>query len=189
MEYKDLTKVYAEKMTFEKFETLSKEEQISLINERREKGVFKMSRVEYMRWEKFRKMHHECMYGENGCYKFGAIGGGMKLTFHFKADRTYEVHGFCEGCNSGINLSTEQLGINEEDVPINNIDFERGYNCYAKKTMATTEYVRYKAFIEDHKDDIESIRVSFVGTGLGNIVCVYDDKTMEYADLTDIEFW
>ena len=25
-----------------------------------------------MRWEKFRKMHHECMYDENGFYKFGS---------------------------------------------------------------------------------------------------------------------
>ena len=189
MKYKDLTKVYAEKMSYNKFKTLSEDEQTALVNECKEKGVFKMSMVEYMRWEKFRKMHHECMYDENGFYKFGAIGGGMKLTFHFKADGTYEVHGFCEGCNSGINLSTEQLGINEADIPTNNIDFERGYNYYAKKSMGTTEYVRYKAFIEDHKDDIESIHVSFVGTGLGNIVCVYDDKTMEYADLTDIEYW
>ena len=55
--------------------------------------------------------------------------------------------------------------------------------------MATTEYARYKAFIEDHKDDIESIHVSFVGTGLGNIVCIYDDKTMEYSDLTDTDCW
>ena len=188
MKYKDLSKVYEQKMTYEKFETLSKDEQIELYNERKEKGVFKMSRVEYMRWEKFRKMHHECMYDENGFYKFGAIGGGMKLTSHFKADGTYEVHAFCEGCNSGINLSTEELGITEADV-LNNIDFERGYNCYAKKSMTTIEYGRYKAFIEDHKDDIESIHVSFVGTGLGNIICVYDDKTMEYADLTDIDCW
>lgn len=184
-----MSKVYAEKMSYDKFKTLSEEEQTALVNERKEKGVFKMSRVEYMRWEKFRKMHHECMYGENGFHKFGAIGGGMKLTYYFKADGTYEVHGFCEGCNSGINLSTEQLGITEADVPIDDKDFERGYNYYAKKSMATTEYVRYKAFIEDHKDDIESIHVSFVGTGLGNIICVYDDKTMEYTDLTDVDCW
>ena len=183
-----MTKVYEAKMTYDKLKTLSKEEHIALVNERREKGVFKMSRVEYMRWEKFRKMHHECMYDENGFYKFGAIGGGMKLTSHFKADGTYEVHAFCEGCNSGINLSAEELGTTKADVP-NNIDFERGYNYYAKKTMATTEYARYKAFIDDHKDDIESIHVSFVGTGLGNIICVYDDKTMEYADLTDMDCW
>ena len=188
MEYKDLSKVYEAKMTYDKLKTLSKEEHIALVNERREKGVFKMSRVEYMRWEKFRKMHHECMYDENGFYKFGAIGGGMKLTSHFKADGTYEVHAFCEGCNSGINLSKEQLGFTEADVP-NNIDFERGYNYYGKKSMTTIEYARYKAFVEDHKNDIESIHVSFVGTGLGNIICVYDDKTMEYADLTDIDCW
>ena len=188
MEYKDLSKVYEAKMTYDKLKTLSKEEHIALVNERREKGVFKMSRVEYMRWEKFRKMHHECMYDENGFYKFGAIGGGMKLTYYFKADGTYEVHGFCEGCNSDINLSTEQLGITKADV-LNNIDFERGYNCYGKKSMTTIEYARYKAFVEDHKNDIESIHVSFVGTGLGNIVCIYDDKTMEYADLTDTDCW
>ena len=113
----------------------------------------------------------------------------MKLTFHFKADGTYEVHGFCEGCNSGVNLSTEQLGITEADVPIDDEDFEFRYNCYAKDSMENTEYARYKAFIEDHKDDIESIHVSFVGTGLGSIICIYDDKTKEYADLTDIEYW
>lgn len=189
MEYKDLSKVYEVKMTYEKFKTLSEDEQTALVNERKEKGVFKMSKVEYMRWDKFCKTHHECMVGENGFHKFGAIGGGMKLTFYCKADGTYDVHGFCEGCNSGVNLSTEELGITEADVPINDKDFESRYECYAKKSMATTEYVRYKAFVEDHKDDIESIYVSFVGTGLGNIVCVYDDKTMEYADLTDIDCW
>ena len=188
MEYKDLTNVYKGKMTYDKFKTLSEEEQTALVNECKEKGVFKMSKVEYMRWEKFRKMHHECMYDENGFYKFGAIGGGMKLTYYFKADGTYEVHGFCEGCNSGINLSTDERGITEAYVPTN-IDFERGYNYYGKKSMTTIEYARYKAFVEDHKNDIESIRVSFVGTGHGNIICVYDDTTMEYADLTDIDCW
>ena len=188
MEYKNLTKVYEEKMSYDKLKTLSEEEQTTLANERKEKCVFKMSKVEYMRWDKFCKMHHECMVGENGFHRFGAIGGGMKLTSHFKADGTYEVHAFCEGCNSDINLSTEQLGITKADV-LNNIDFERGYNCYGKKSMTTIEYARYKAFIEDHKNDIESIHVSFVGTGLGNIICIYDDKTMECADLTDINCW
>ena len=189
MEYKDLSKVYEEKMTYEKFETLSEEEQTTLVNERKEKGVFKMSKVEYLRWDKFCKMHRECMVGENGFHRFGAIGGGMKLTYYCKADGRYDVYGFCEGCNSGVNLSTEQLGITEADVPNDDKDFESRYGCYANKTMGTTEYVRYKAFLEDHMDDIESIHVSFVGTGLGNIVCIYDDKTMEYADLTDFDCW
>ena len=39
MEYKDLSKVYEEKMTYEKFKTLSEDEQTALVNERKEKGV------------------------------------------------------------------------------------------------------------------------------------------------------
>ena len=189
MEYKDLTKVYEEKMTYDKFKTLSKDERTALDNECKEKGVFKMSKVEYLRWKKFCELHRECMVGENGFHRFGAIGGGMKLTYYCKGDGIYDVHGFCEGCNSGVNLSTEQLGITETDVPTDDKDFERRYNCYANKTMGTIEYVRYKAFIEEHKDYIENIHVSFIGTGLGSIVCVYDDKTMEYADLTDTNCW
>ena len=48
---------------------------------------------------------------------------------------------------------------------------------------------RLDAINANIQKDIESIHVSFVGTGLGNIVCIYDDKTMEYADLTDMDCW
>ena len=42
---------------------------------------FEMTPVEYLRWQKFQEEHRDCQRRPDGLPRFGAIGGGMSVTF------------------------------------------------------------------------------------------------------------
>lgn len=71
-------------------------------------------------------------------------------------------------------------------------------NAYRQFDMSGTEYLRYKAFSDDHEKCSEGIHsttgglgpsVTFVGTGLGYIVTCKCQICGEEADITDIDSW
>lgn len=43
--------------------------------------TFEMNPVEYLRWKKFQEEHRNCQRRPDGLPRFGAIGGGMSITF------------------------------------------------------------------------------------------------------------
>lgn len=57
-------------------------EDIEAFEEKNKWGMnFRLSPVEYLRWEKFQEDHEDCMENPDGSHKFGTIGGGISISF------------------------------------------------------------------------------------------------------------
>lgn len=88
--------------------------------------------------------------------------------------------------------------ISNDDVP-GSVEFRKSYVDFCKYSfkMSEVEYLRYKAFCEDHKwckNDVGVVSgggtvVSFMGTGLGNIVRVKCECCGLEVDITDNSSW
>lgn len=87
--------------------------------------------------------------------------------------------------------------ITEKDIP-DTEDFKKKYAdfCEYSFKMSPLEYLRYKEFCKDHRDCCKNtgaigggIVVSFMGTGLGNIVHAKCECCGLEVDLTDNDIW
>ena len=84
-----------------------------------------------------------------------------------------------------------------DTVPDNKEFVEKyGRYCETKITMSPLEYARYLQFCEDHKhDDIDrcaiggGMEISYMPTGIGNIVKVRCELCGAEADITDSNSW
>lgn len=84
-----------------------------------------------------------------------------------------------------------------DTVPDNKEFVEKyGRYCETKITMSPLEYARYLQFCEDHKhDDIDrgaiggGMEISYIPTGIGNIVKVRCELCGAEADITDSNCW
>lgn len=77
-----------------------------------------------------------------------------------------------------------------DDVPDTD-EFRKEYEDFCKYSfkMSDVEYLRYKEFLKDHKGCNGGTAVSFMGTGLGNIVHVKCERCGLEVDITDNECW
>lgn len=84
-----------------------------------------------------------------------------------------------------------------DDVPDTD-EFRKEYEDFCKYSfkMSDVEYLRYKEFLKDHKDCGRNngaigggTSVSFMGTGLGNIVHVKCENCGLEVDITDNTCW
>lgn len=87
--------------------------------------------------------------------------------------------------------------ITNKDIPDTD-EFKKSYENNQKYSfkMSPLEYLRYKEFCKDHKDCCKNtgaigggIVVSFMGTGIGNIVHAKCECCGLEVDLTDNESW
>lgn len=77
-----------------------------------------------------------------------------------------------------------------EDIPDTD-EFRKNYEEFCKYSfkMSDVEYLRYMEFLKDHKNCNGGTIVSFMGTGLGNIVHVKCERCGLEVDITDNECW
>ena len=76
----------------------------SITNEKIDKKVFRLNKVETLRYEQFRKNHANCRISSNGRSKFGCSGGGFSITF-YPTGLGSNVICRCEGCKSYADIT------------------------------------------------------------------------------------
>lgn len=174
-DYKDVTNVY---------DLISKVPDDLNFNEDYEKRkIFKMTPAEYFLKEKYEKEHRKCKRNPDGTNKFGTIGGGHVNKYYLNDDWSYEVISECLGCGESINLTEEAKKL-ETEMPE---EFIEKSQLYGGGSLGKVEYYRLWTFLRHHKG--HKISIGFMGTGLGYLIVVQDEDSMEKADITDTSDW
>ena len=65
---------------------------------------WRLSKVEYARWEKFQEDHRNCMRLPDGRHRFGTIGGGISISF-MGTGLGNLVSCKCHTCGKSVNIT------------------------------------------------------------------------------------
>ena len=163
-------------------------------------GVFQLTPLELLRDEKFGDDHMDCQRCSDGMPRFGAIGGGMSITFIIPENGMRRVVSRCDGCEHEYDITEGNINGNEYDAIVDdNVPDEPEEKAdYLKKiywgrtySMNEVEYLRFMKFKEDYAGvpDKGDLMVTFRGTGLGNLVSVRYSNINTVYDITDCTHW
>ena len=145
---------------------------------------FIITKEQYNNWIHYQKEHEDCRIDKNsGRHKFGTIGGGSSLVFqiNYCAEEMFPKFGFigakCNGCDKISKLT-------EKNEPIENLD--KRYESF-KQYGFKFNLVEFYRFIEIYNEYKSPMTISFMGTGLGDIISI---KVKDFVfDITDNSHW
>ena len=143
---------------------------------------FTLTKKQYYQYLEFCEEHKDCLRDKNtGKHKFGTIGGGISLIYFPRLNNIYVI---CYGCNEIKKLDCKDIDIDSSKLE----ELNKKYDEYCKYNKCKLNHVEFYRLIEILNEyDEEDIELSFMGTGLGDIINV---KTKEYQyDITDISNW
>ena len=144
---------------------------------------FKLTKNQYAQKLKFKKEHYDCLIDKDTMrHRFGTIGGGIIVKYKMSKD---SIKPFirCEWCKEEKELIDEfpkDLDIVQEEL-----DKKYDIECKYPDKLNKVEFYRLMEILKDN--NYNPLEISFMGTGLGNIVNV---KTLKYNfSITDTTHW
>lgn len=148
---------------------------------------FKLSLSQYLAYKEFCKKHHDCKVDENGRHKFGTIGGGTSFEYsiNYCSEEMFPNFSFdgikCHACNV-IDKVFQNL---KEDYELSTKE-KKDYESHKKYGPGMTLICFYR-FMAIYNEFKSPLKVSIMGTGLGDIVSV---KVKDFVfDITDNSCW
>ena len=150
------------------------------------KNIFLLSLSQYKQYKDFYQEHKKCLIDVNtGKHKFGSIGGGIVIEYKIKniEDNNLFVCNIYVKC---LNCEIKNELIYTTDIKVSdNLLSSYASNCKYGFKFDKVEFYRFMEILNDHK--YEDLIISFMSTGLGNIITV---QTKDYIyDITNIDNW
>lgn len=152
--------------------------------------MFELSENQYYQYLVFCKEHNDCLRDKKtGRHKFGTIGGGISIVYRIYNKDKIDIYAVCHACNKNIEL-LDKIPENIDILKKDNKTLKEDYETFKKyhPKFNKVEFYRFseiwKEYIEDKNEEIV---ISFMGTGLGDIINI---NTKEFSyDITDTSHW
>lgn len=158
------------------------------LHERMERnGRFSLTDAEAAIYDGLLEEHLPCKERPDGSPRFGATGGGDVVRYKVGGGKRSAVY-TCEGCGKTYDLTAMAEERAEAPGETDGEDVERG-RLYGDKSMDEVEFLRFEEFLREYAPNGEDVYVSFMGTGLGNIVVLESPSAGVRCDVTDSDCW
>lgn len=149
-----------------------------------------MTREQFALSDRFTKEHRACMRNPDGTHRFGAIGGGHSTILVFRNNELESIMERCHACETVFDVTYGESVPSEPEEAV--AEFEKRYKIYGDITIGMVEFARYEQFCRDYTDAIasgETVEMTVMETGLGNIIDVKCSSDGIVYDLTESDCW